>query len=812
MPTFPQIITPSNVARLPPPDAPKQTATTVGVYRVFSHGQQCILCGVFVSGHSSKALMRHIEKCSSVKAKVVLANTNWSRTQAKIDMARKLLVVDSAAVRQVVRLWCFCCNHHFEHSYTFGRHQSSRGCTSPPQKRLYDMLPTGHFISAMSQNKSPPNRLRTPSPRTLTYREVSATLAPFVPADEKVESYVPLFYSLFRCKADSDFLGVISPLVHLWKAPLMCHEKTILDAMEVGKDWILERASYDVHRVPGNVRAKLLLFDPQDIGEVSQNLVYNFRHRGEALVPELEKLVVFLWRFPSIFLQEFKNNMNPRDPQFIPRMLLHCFLERPPNLNSTPILVQFCLSRMCKADTKFTVSMVPAGSNASMISAVLSLCRAAVCSVLCTVSENFDVVSCHLVRSTQECRVSNILCPTIRVMRELQQAKGRKRVVTVDPFGNISVDSFNFPRAIWRILIPSIASVLKDLLCTCFHRLVVEMVMDPNKTVSVADDLSFEITSDIAVFCSASLSLLPGELDGNMIDRLVGYLQLAFHGLGVGSLRLEELLDLSLSCCRWHHDNVYYSSRSRKIFSHKTNGGLANSIQVEHKLPRGISRAYLLFRLIVQKVENRDFLDPGKLLPMRPTAAFKMQFAVADLFGFPSTPSATQVRHFWTSAINFIFPSGNLSTAISADQDAAEMSGHSAGTHLGNYSSQVVGGMERIYLRFHEALGDGQSMDSESNTGVSDALSVEHRVLRVLGDLYGEGCNFKSLQQRSLLLLSSSDSDHVHGDLPCGGGKSLSWVVPLMMSYSGGPTESCRLVVTPYKFLTAFHCNALKQN
>jgi hypothetical protein len=147
MPMFPQIITPSNVARVPLPDAPKQIETTVGVYRVFSHGQQCILCGVFVSGHSSKALMRHIKKCTSVKAKKVLVNTNWSRTLSLINMAQLSLEVDSTAiVHQVVRLWCFCCNRHFATRTSFIYHQKHKGCTAPPENGLYDVLPTGHYI------------------------------------------------------------------------------------------------------------------------------------------------------------------------------------------------------------------------------------------------------------------------------------------------------------------------------------------------------------------------------------------------------------------------------------------------------------------------------------------------------------------------------------------------------------------------------------------------------------------------------------------------------------------------------------------
>ena len=157
-------------------------------------------------------------------------------------------------------------------------------------------------------------------------------------------------------------------------------------------------------------------------------------------------------------------------------------------------------------------------------------------------------------------------------------------------------------------------------------------------------------------------------------------------------------------------------------------------------------------------IRQSDSLSSETLFPMRPNACFKMQSAVAETFLLSSSPSATQVRHFWTSALNFVFPSGNLSTAIAADNEAAELSGHSSGTHLRKYSSEVVGGIERIYLRFHNSLGDGKLLNSSStNTAIPDALSLEDRVLCVLESLYGEGCSFKSPAQRALLLANSGD-------------------------------------------------------
>jgi hypothetical protein len=179
IPTLPKIVTPSDVACLPTPNKPEDTI--IGVYRVLSHGQQCLLCSAFVSGQSWDALYRHIKKCSSVKAKKVLVNTNWSRTLALINTARLSLEVDSTAVvHQVVRLWCFCCNRHFATRTSFTYHQKHQGCTAPPQNGIYDVLPTGHYIPTPANLLPSPPTPPPPARKELTYDEAATRLSPFI--------------------------------------------------------------------------------------------------------------------------------------------------------------------------------------------------------------------------------------------------------------------------------------------------------------------------------------------------------------------------------------------------------------------------------------------------------------------------------------------------------------------------------------------------------------------------------------------------------------------------------------------------------
>ena len=55
-----------------------------------------------------------------------------------------------------------------------------------------------------------------------------------------------------------------------------------------------------------------------------------------------------------------------------------------------------------------------------------------------------------------------------------------------------------------------------------------------------------------------------------------------------------------------------------------------------------------------------------------------MCHAVAEMFGFLEISDAVQVqvRHFWTSILNYLFPGGDLSGALYAEKEIAESLGH----------------------------------------------------------------------------------------------------------------------------------------
>ena len=446
--------------------------------------------------------------------------------------------------------------------------------------------------------------------------------------------------------------------------------------------------------------------------------------------------------------------------------------------------------------------MVSAGQNASLAAAVLSLLRSATCSLICSSRTDFDNFAYRLVRESQLCRTANILAPIIRRLREMERRKKKKRMVTVDETGSIAVDGFEIERHQWSRLIPKILSRCEEL----FSSLLVgddwRIMVDRQIVLCVAADFSFTIPSQDGSGCLPTLQLkLP--TDFALLDQLCSVLEVAFHGLGLGSLRYIELERMEVSRCLWHRSTVYYDIFSEKKYSTNTKSGKP----VEHKLPHSIARVYLLYRYLVNPIEEFSL---ALAVPRRRASNHSMRHAVAEIFCFSEVPDAVQVRHFWTSILNYLFPSGDLSGALYAEKDVAESSGHASRTHQVKYSSHLPGGKEYLYRTLHYALGEqpaGGGVNSNLHVRPADLLSA----LRLF---FGPGASYTSIHQQELVeFAASSTTGHGHADLPCGSGKSMAWTLPVAARLLSGRRASgkCTIVVMPYKFLSAFQTDAATQ-
>jgi hypothetical protein len=282
----------------------------------------------------------------------------------------------------------------------------------------------------------------------LSFRVVEKAISKYILEDKDSDTFVSLFTPLMQVNVS--FESTMCENIDRYKNPPAVNEHSLQTLLSMGERWLFERARHEVSIIPGNYRASLLQFDSQDMGEVSQNLTYNFRHREQTILPELKYLLSFLWRSQLPFLVTFRNACNIEHPYFVARLLSTCFHEQTSSVFHHPIIIQFTLARLFrKSALDNALTMVGAGQNASVCAAILSLLRSAVCSSICSAPTHVDAFASQIVRQSQRCRTANILSPMIRRLRELERRKKKKRMVTVDETGLIAVDGFEVERKTW---------------------------------------------------------------------------------------------------------------------------------------------------------------------------------------------------------------------------------------------------------------------------------------------------------------------------------------------------------------------------
>jgi hypothetical protein len=77
---------------------------------------------------------------------------------------------------------------------------------------------------------------------------------------------------------------------------------------------------------------------------------------------------------------------------------------------------------------------------------------------------------------------------------------------------------------------------------------------------------------------------------------------------------------------------------------------------------------------------------------------------------------------------------------------------------------------------------------------------------------FGPDASYTSCYQQELVEFAASSTPvHAHADVPCGGGKSMAWMLPVAACLLYGRhsvSGKCTIVVLPYKFLAAFQTKA----
>jgi hypothetical protein len=522
---------------------------------------------------------------------------------------------------------------------------------------------------------------------------------------------------------------------------------------------------------------------------VSQNFVYNFRHKESLVLPEVLLFLTYVWRHPSNLLASFKQSANARDPKLVPAILRELVLEEVHGCNTHPLVMEYCLARCFRVKSNKIV-MAQCGDNASTVAAVLSILRAGVCSYI-VLSNLSDQKAKDFVTAVGQSRVINVIAPMIRRLREMQRRKPKLRKTTVSPEGDIAVDGFEFPRDKWSNVVPSVLAVCSELLGRLFEGIDWMLFLNANTPISVSrtegSRFLFSLSTSGKEVLSSQLVLKQPVDHALIVDELRAFVEIGFHGFGGGSMRFQELDRLTLRNIRWHFGALYYSAESIKQYSLKSRQAVTIT---ERKLPTDFSRVFFLYDLAA-----RSEVDDVSLLSACANRKHSMPDAFATIFNFSERPDATQIRQLWASISNVTFPKG-LTVIVSATDDAAEMSGHTGATHEGRYGSELIGGTELNYRKYHNALGSAQG------TSISNEQIEAENLFQALQQIYGPGASYTSDLQREMVVASArKNGKHSHVGLPCGSGKSLAWLLPLVAAAMTSKKIGMQIVVLPYNFL-----------
>jgi hypothetical protein len=273
--------------------------------------------------------------------------------------------------------------------------------------------------------------------------------------------YVPLISTVggddgFRSKIVSDYTLIHSP-------PDMAGEQVLVSILGKAEEWLLHFSQKNIMMVPGHLRAALQTFEGLDVNDISQNTTYSMQHDPSSLLPVLKKFLSFAYR-RGLFA--VRGGFDARNDFAIAHFLKDLLLERPASVASHPFLVEFCLMYAFRVnDRSERITMISCETVSSVFSKMASVCKASVCSVICSFKSNaLDIHGPSLVKAIRHAPVLHILSPIVRQIREMNSRIPKRRKTTLDSSGNITVDEYQFRHDVWSRMVALSIEWLKRLL------------------------------------------------------------------------------------------------------------------------------------------------------------------------------------------------------------------------------------------------------------------------------------------------------------------------------------------------------------
>jgi hypothetical protein len=359
-------------------------------------------------------------------------------------------------------------------------------------------------------------------------------------------------------------------------------------------------------------------------------------------------------------------------------------LENPASTSQYPFGCVYAAAR-CFFISKDQLVLRSADASASQVATIMHLFRLAYCSVVRPMSHPLGYIEGAkvLVKTVMERPMMNTLGPMIRHLREIQMQKPKVVDRHFSRNGEIVVQGLVFKPEIWKTLIPRVVSAARLVLSQIFDGKEWEVFLTttlPLLNVRISggtdDDVHFQVQQASGDISSDSLKLSP-QLNEMDQDHLSSIVEFCLHGLGLGSMRYSETLGLQDFQVLWGNGALYFYAKSSKKW--KAQSKLSTEL-TQHKLPKSISRIVLLFRLVISLQGG----DLSSFVPVRNDRKYCMKDFVQSQFCLPRAPHDLQVRHFFASLTNYLFPVQDDGKAITSDMVAMQ-SHHAPSTHASTY-------------------------------------------------------------------------------------------------------------------------------
>ena len=544
---------------------------------------------------------------------------------------------------------------------------------------------------------------------------------------------------------------------------------------------IFQHAPVVTNMLLGNIRSELLNFSNTSIlgADDRRSAIFHVRHDNNAVFSELMHLIAYF-------------NVNIETTNVVTYISTLALGTSTNHLVDIPPLCHYCFFRSFKLSGGFRSP----GAIASVCATILHLIRLMFGCYLATFSGN-DVIEHQLImaRKLRSSFFVNWISPLIRRLREVEALSPTRVMDVVRSNGDIVISGFTFPAHKWRQFIPLWMDATKQLLYILLGKgLTDSLLSSPTFQVTngrrmtwTCEDINSTVLKSRCVPMGNAASLDDHQQEQEkLLIQLASYIEVAIHGLGYGPMRQQELLQLDTARCQFVDGCLWYWAKSNKQGGVRCHGG---GRLVQHRLPRCVSRVYLLVFALCAPSSCEE------ILPIH-THPYGIGWAVAKLFDFHSTPSATDVRHFWTEVVNLTF---GKKGEKHIDEYAATQAGHSAMTHHLHYTTDLE--VSDQFRCFHKAVGD---VDDDHHHGGVKVVKLDLSHCRyVASRVFGEGQELRRDQEILLGKILEGDG-HIHASLPCGWGKSSMFFILAKAQEHFGLHPSCSLVVLPYSFLVCF--------